>query len=808
METLWQDLRYAVRNLGARPGFALLCTITLALGIGSTTAMFSIIQNVLLDPFPYVDARSVVMPQVRDARQPEQSGRAWFKPREFLELQAQTSLFREVIGSTADTLLYTTPAGTERLIGTFCTGNTFDFLGVPALLGRTLDARDCAPDAPPVFVARYRFWRDRLNADPAALGRVFVFNGVARTLVGVMPPRFTKGDGDFYLPVAIDATDPSIRERLFRFQARLQPGVTPAQAEAALDVLLHHRARENPGDYPTDFVVRVVSWVDNVVKDFRATLYLLAGAVLLLLLVACANTANLLLTRASTREREMAVRAALGASRARLIRQLLVESLVLALAGLLLGTALAHLGVEAISHLIPARTIPDEADLRLNGYALAFALVVALGTSLACGLAPALAAGRLTLTNSLQEAGHGSTAGRQRHALRRALVVGAIALSIVLLSGAGLLLRSFTLLQSQPLGLDAERLAYMPLTLPEANFPTPADKAKFFRTVLPRLLALPGVEAVSAGTTPVPLRALDSPLEIRGQVGPEKLRSRFELCSEGYLATLGLRVVRGRWLTAEEFDQARRVAVINESFARRYFAGGDPIGRQISLARVPPAKDAENPWFEIVGVISDNKNSGPSEPVAPQVFLPHSVSNLWMRAVLMRTANDPRAQLRPVQQTIWSVDRSVAMDEGATVDALLRSNAFAGPRFNFAVLGVFATVGLALVLLGLYSAMSYTVACRRREMGIRLALGATPGKVLRLILGEALGLLLAGLALGLAGSLLTVRLVAHLLWGVTPYDAPTLAAVSAVILGAGLLAAFFPARRATRVDPLVALRDE
>lgn len=452
MESLWQDLRYALRNLNARPGFTLLCTVTLALGIGSTTAMFSVIQNVLLDPFPYLDARHVIMPQVRDARTPDQSGRAWFKPREFLELQARRDLFQDVIGSTADTLLYSTRDGTERLTGTLCTGNTFQFLGVPALLGRTLDERDCVPGAPPVFVMRYNFWRDRLGSDPTAIGRIFIFNGIARTLVGVMPPRFTKGDGEFYLPVALDPADPYIRDRQFRFQARLQPGVTPAQAEAALNTFLHHRAQQNPADYPTDFVVRVVSWVDNVVRDFRGTLYLLAGAVLLLLLVACANTANLLLARASTREREIAVRAALGASRGRLIRQLLVESFVLAVLGLALGSALAYFGVDAIARLIPARTIPDEADLRLNGFALAFGLVVALSTTLACGLAPALAAGRMALTNPLQEAGNNSTAGRKGSFLRRALVVVAVSLSIVLLSGAGLLLRSFTLIQSQPSG--------------------------------------------------------------------------------------------------------------------------------------------------------------------------------------------------------------------------------------------------------------------------------------------------------------------------------------------------------------------
>jgi putative ABC transport system permease protein len=809
MDAIQQDLRAALRALRTQPAFAALAVLTLALGIGAATAMFSVIQNVLLDPFPYVDANRVVMPQIRDARAPESGGQAWFKPREFLEFQAQQEIFSEVIGSTGELLLYTTREGTERLTGTLCTANTFQFLGVPALLGRTLDAGDVRPGAPPVFVMRYNFWQARFNRDPAVLGRTFVLNGVPRTLVGIMPPRFTKGDGDFYLPVAIDPANPEIRERNFRFQARLQPGVTLAQAEAALDAFAHRRAQLFPGEYPAQFVVRVVNWVDNIVRDFRRTLYMLAAAVALLLLIACANVANLLLARASTREREIAIRTALGASRGRIVRQLLLESFLLALLGMALGGVFAHFGIHAIASLIPERAIPDEADLRLNAPALLFSLGMAAITTLLFGLVPAITASRPNLNGALQDAGKGSSSGARGGKLRRVLVVAEVALSLVLLSGAGLLMRSLAKIQTQPLGLETEHVLYVPLALPASTHGPAAAKQRFFRALLPRLAALPGVVAVSSGTSALPLRSFDSPLEIRGQVGAEKLRARFELCSEGYRETLGLRLVQGRWPTAAEFAEARQLAVVNAAFVRRHFPAGDPLGRQVRLARVTPdGQPAEQAWFEIVGVIEDFKNDGVKEPAAPQVFLPDGTSDFGARAVLVRTAGEPLALLSAVRQTIWAQDRAIALNEGASLQYYVSHYAYAAPRFSLLVLGVFAGVGLVLVVLGVYSVTTYAVTRQTREFGVRLALGAQPADILRLVLAQGFGLVALGLACGAAASLAVTRVLASQLWQVSPYDAPTLVAVAALVALVGLAACYFPARRATRVDPLVALRHE
>ncbi len=803
MESLLQDLRYALRSLRKQPAFTALAVLTLALGIGGATTMFSVIQNVLLDPFPYVDARHVVMPQVRDAKSASNSGRASFKPREFLEFAAQRQVFSDVIGSAGETILYTTREGTERLTGSLCSGNMFQFLGVPALLGRTLTPDDAKPGAPPVFVIRYNSWVARFNSDPAVLGQTFVLNGVPHTLVGIMPPRFTKAEGEFYLAVAIDPAAAAIRDKPFRFQARLQPGVTLPQAEAAIDTFAHHRAQVHPEDYPPKFSIRIVSWVDNIVRDFRQTLYTLAAAVGLLLFIACANVANLL-ARASTREKEMAVRAALGAGRGRIMRQLLVESFVLALLGMLLGCVFARSGINVLAALIPDRAIPDETDIHLNVPALLFSLGAAAVTALAFGLVPALQAARTNLTDALKSSGAGS--GFRRGKFQGALVITEVALSLVLLSGAGLLMRSFAKIQAQEPGLDTEHLLYAPLTLPRGAYDTAAAKQKFFRALLPQLETLPGVVAVSAGTSLLPMRSLDSPVEIRGQAATEVRHARYDLCSENYFTTLGLRRLRGRLLEAAEIDAARPVAVVNETFARHFFADADPIGQQVRVARA--AGGGGDAWFEIVGVIADFKNDGVVAPPAPEIFLPYTVTADGDRAIFVRTAGEPMALLASVRREIWAADRSVALTESDGVAHYLTRYAYAAPRFTLVVLGAFAGVGLVLVALGVYSVMAYVVARRTRDFGVRMALGAGAGDVLRLVFSTGFGLIGAGIVIGLAASLAVTRVLANQLWQVSPHDFPTLAGVVGIIVLTGLAACFFPARRATRVDPLVALRHE
>ncbi len=809
MDSFWQDIRYGLRGLRKQPAFTALAVLTLALGIGGATTMFSVIQNVLLDPFPYVNASRVVMPQVRDAKSAANTGRAWFRPREFLEFQAQTQVFSEVIGSAPETLLYTTRDGTERLTGTLCSGNLFQFLGVPALLGRTLVPNDARPGAPPVFVIRYNFWRARFNCDPTVLGQTLVLNGVPHTLVGIMPPRFTKGDGELYLAVAIDPADAAVRDKQFRFQARLQPGVTLAQAGAALTLFAHRRAQIHPADYPSDFTIRVVSWVDNIVRDFRQTLYTLATAVALLLLIACANVANLLLARAGAREREMALRAALGAGRGRIVRQLLSESFLLALLGTIAGCALAWFGIHVLAGLIPERAIPDETDIRLNVPALLFSLGAAVFTALVFGTVPAVQAARTDLVESLKESSLGAGRGFRRGKFRNALVIGEISLSLVLLSAAGLLMRSFAKIQAQDPGIETEHLLYTPLTLPRGQYDTAAAKQKFFRALLPRLQALPGVTAVTTGTALLPLRSLDSVIAIRGHAATEQWHARYDLGSEEYFRTLGLHLQQGRLFNAAEVEQARRVAVVNEAFVHRYLASEDPIGQQVRMFSVsPPGMREDDAWCQIVGVVADFKNDGVQQLVAPEAILPYTLTGAAERALLIRTAGEPLAWAGEVRRAIWAQDRGVALTDSYGVSAYLARYAYAAPRFSLLVLGVFAAIGLVLVTLGVYSVMAYLVSRQTREFGIRLALGARPGDVLRLVLSRGLSLVIAGIVLGVAASLAVTRVLASQLWQVSPEDPVTLVSVSALATLAALAACYVPARRATRVDPMIALRHE
>ena len=608
------------------------------------------------------------------------------------------------------------------------------------------------------------------------------------------------------LAVAIDPADAAVRDKPFRFQARLREGVTLAQAEAALDVFAHHRARVHPEDYPSTFSIHVVSWVDNIVRNFRQTLYTLAAAVGLLLLIACANVANLLLARASTREKEMALRAALGASRARIVRQLLVESLVLALLGMLLGWVFARYGIHVLAALIPERAIPDEADIRLNVPALLFSLGAAAVTALTFGLVPAVQAARTNLIEGLKRSNHGG--GFRPGKFQGALVIGEVAVSFVLLSGAGLLMRSFAKIQEQEPGLDTGHLLYAPLTLPRGAYDTAAAKQKFFRALLPRLETLPGVVAVSTGTALLPMRSLDSPVEIRGQATKEMRHARYDLCSENYFFTLGLRRLRGRLLGAAEVDAARPVAVVNETFARHFFAGIDPIGQQVRLARARAAGAGSDAWYEIIGVIADFKNDGVVAPPAPEVFLPYTATAEGDRAIFVRTAGEPLALLASVRREIWAADRAVALPESDSVAHYLTRYAYAAPRFTLVVLGTFAGVGLVLVALGVYSVMAYVVARQTRDFGVRMALGASRGDVLRLVFSSGFVLIGAGIVVGVAASLAVTRVLANLLWQVSPLDFPSLAGVVGIIVLTGFAACYFPALRATRVDPMVALRGE
>lgn len=810
MQTVWQDLRYAVRVLGRQPAFCVLAVLTLGLGIGAATTIFSVIQNVLFDPFPGHNVDRVVQFQIRDAAQGRPGGRSFFQVPEFLDYQEQIQSFEEVIAGAFEDVLYASGEGTEQFTGGLVTPNNFSFFGVPAHVGRWLTPDDARPGAPPVFVMSYKMWAGRFGADPSLLGRTFILNDTPTTLVGVMPPRFTKLAADLYRPVLLDRADPQQKQRFFLLQARLKRGVSLEQGEAEIAVVARRVAQTYPKQYPEKFTVKLVTMLDGTIGQFRATLYTLAAAVGLLLLIACSNVANMLLARATAREREMAVRASLGASRARLVRQMLVESLVLALAGAAVGCFFAYFGIKVLVAAIPDGAIPRQTVIHMNAPVLVFSLVAAAATAVLCGLVPALQTARKELVEPLKDAGKGTGAGARRHRLTSALVVAEIALSLVLMAGAGLLTRSFVKLQTVELGLNPEGVFHARLPLPPGQYKTPARKHQFFRRVVDRLRELPGVVSASTTSTLPPYGGVRSEVDVPGKTHDERWEALVQLVSEGYADTLGLRLRQGRFLSRAEVDDARKVAVVNQILVQRYFGQDDPIGRTIELKRLATLPDSPvpDPVFEIVGVVADAKNQGLQDPILPEAFIPYTMTGAYERGILLRTSSPPAVMATVVKREVWAIDRGVALTGLGGLPDTLQQYSYAGPRFVLVIMGAFAVLGLVLVALGVFSMVAYTVSRQTHEIGIRMALGAARSDVLRMVLQMGVRLIGGGVAVGVAASLGLSRVLSSQLFGVAPNDPATMAAVIAVVAVAGFSACYFPARRATRVDPLVALRYE
>jgi len=805
-----QDVRYGLRILCRKPGFTAVVILTLALGIGSVTTIFSVVDNVLFNPFPYKNADRIVSFHVHDVGQSDRGGRAFFSIPEFLDYQEQNHVFVDMVGSTDDDFLYSSSEGTERFQGANVTPNVFALLGMPALVGRGIMPDDGKPGAPPIFVLSYRLWRKEFHLDPKLLGRTFVLNGEARTLAGIMPPRFAWWDADVLIPAPLDRSDPRARESHFKMFAHLKPGVTIQQAEADLDVIAQRLARVYPEDYPKKFTIQVMTLGDETVGQFKNVLYTLAGAVGLLLLIACVNVANMLLARASAREKEMAVRAALGASRFRLVRQLLLESFLFALGGALAGCFLAYAGIKAVVAFIPGDTLPDEAVISLNVQVLLFSLAVAAFTAVLFGLAPALHAAKPDVVEPLKDSGKGVSGGFRHGRFRNALAILEVALSMVLLVGAGLLMRSFVALQHVDLGLNLDNVLVARLPLPEPQYKTAAAKQHFFQELLARLYAIPGVVAATETSTLPPYGGPESEVDIPGKTHSNKWNATFQLCSEGYFPTLGIRMVRGRLLSEADVNDARKVAVVNQTLVKKYFGQDDPVGRQIKITRLEADPDSivKNPLFQIIGVVADVKNQGIQEPPNPEIWVPYTVTGTFNRGILVRTSNDPRPMLNAVRREIWAIDRNVALTLTGTLKDFLEQHSYSGPRFGFVLLGVFAGVGLVLVAMGVYSVIAYTVSRQTHEIGIRMALGAAERDVWRMVMRLGLQLIGLGVIAGLAASFAVTRLLASQIWGVSPHDPVTQCGVIAVMALSGLAACYFPARRAMHVDPIAALRYE
>jgi predicted permease len=812
VETLWQDFRYGFRMMAKNPGFAAIAILTLALGIGASAAIFSVINGVLLNPFPYAHANRLMVLEIFDT---DVAGDAGLRPGvtalEYNAFASENHVFDRTAGYTRMDLLYSNGVGTERFDAERVAPGTFEGLGVAPLLGRAITAEDYKPNAPPVFAMRYKTWVTRFGSDPNLVNRTFVMNGVPRTLVAVMPPRFAFAGAEIWVPDDVDPNNPTA-DMFFQdwnLIGGLKPGVTKKQATSDLNVIAHRLAAVHPGKYPKHFEVSVTPLAEAMVGQFRETLFIVLAAVGLLLLIGCANVASLLMARATTREKEFAVRAALGATRGRLVRQMLIESFMLAAGGAALGCLFAWLGLTTLVAMVPPALLPPEADVRMNAPVLLFALCVAVATAFLFGLAPALSLSAKTLNSPLRESGRGVTTGARQGRIRAAVVALEVALSLTLLVGAGLLMRSFVALREVHLGLTPDHVLVIRLPLPEDRYKNAEQVNSFFRPLLPRLKALPGVVEVAETSTLPPYGGIPSDVDVPGNTHSEKWTTLFELVSTGYLPTLKINILEGRNFNDAEEAGGRKVAVVNQTFAKRYLSGGAAIGQRFHLSTPEsfpdPVKDA---WFEVIGVATDAKNSGIENPAQPEVWLPYTITGSGRRGVMIRTAGDPLAMMNAVRNEIWGVDSNVALTMSDSLENYIHSYSYAQPEFGFLLMAIFAGIGLVLVTIGVYSVIAYTTARRTQEIGIRMALGAEPSSICRLILLQGGAMAVVGVAVGLGASLALTRVLTSMLYEVTANDPVIFVGVAALLLVVTLAACLIPARRAMRVDPIVALRYE
>jgi len=802
-----QDLAYAIRSFKRNPAFVLVALLSLTLGIGATSAIFSVVYGVLIAPYPYAKPGEIWAPQ---AGAVDGRGGHTYALAELGRL-SDVPAFSSVMATSLETVLLTGEFSPESFNGVLLTGNAFNFLGVAPIIGRTIQPGDIRPDgqAEPVVVLSHRLWLRLFEGSPSALGRTLRLNGRPHTIVGVMPPRFGwYGNDGFWLPLSPTRADvPWINPIV-----RLKPGVTPAVATQQLDTLHKQLAVEKPATFPAQgYTTALRNYLDVTVAsgEMRTSLRLLLGAVAFLLLIACANVANLQLARGTTRAREMAVRMSIGAARRRLVRQLLTENVVLSVAGGVSGVLFAFAAIRSIVALMPEFYVPNESRVEINTPVLLFAFGVSVLTGIVFGLAPALQTSKTDVTGALKAArstGSSSEGGRTRNLL----VVIEVALSVVLLVSAGLTVRTFLVLQNMDIGINPDRVLAMGVPLPPAKYETLDQRNRFFLELIARVKTLPGVEAAAIG---LPLGGNQSPYAIAGQLPDDAKRIAVNLSAADHLRAFGIPLLRGRMFDESEVRRGDRVAVINEAAARLWPAGESPIGSRLRLGILEraPARTvvdtAKAPEVTIVGIVGNTKNNGLRAEPAPAVMIPYTSIATLGRTLAVRTAGDPNLLLNPIRAEVRAMDAEQPLGRPFTLSEIVGQQ-IVQPRFTMALFSVFAALGLALAAAGIYSVLSFHVTRRTHELGVRLALGAPRRHVLGLMLAMGGRLVLVGLVVGVAASVAATRLLRSQLFGVQPGDLPAYAAVIVVLGAVALIACYLPARRAAAVDPMIALRQD
>ncbi|MEJ7813445.1 MAG: ABC transporter permease [Gemmatimonadaceae bacterium] len=810
---MMQDLRYSVRRLLHTPLFSGIVVLTLALGIGANTAIFSVVNAVLLKQLPYREPERLVTvehfyPGLNNLQAPVSAPG-------FRDYRDRTNLFESAAVETGWGPALTGMGDPQRLDGARVSGLFFRTLGIAPLRGRALLPEEDEPGRNKVVVLSYGLWQRLFGGEPSAVGKKMLLNGESYDIVGVMPAGFrgffTRG-AELWTPLALPATqfvDAGRTNEWLNFTGRLKPGVTLETAASQLREFAAQLVRTYPDNYPANWSLVVTSLNEKATGKIRPALLVLLGAVGFVLLIACANVANLLLARAAARLKEMAIRSALGASRSRIARQLLTESVILALAGGVLGLVLAYLGVRALVAFNPTN-LPRADEIRVDGLVMAFTLGISLVTGLLFGVVPALQTSKTNLQETLKEGGRSSSADRGGHAVRRVLVVSEVALALTLLIGAGLLLKSFARLQRVETGFDPGGLLTFNVQLPAAKYPSDTAQIAFFDQVLPRLAGVAGVQSVGASSTmPFSGGWSTGTFTVEGlQLAPNQPNPWGDIrtVSPDFFETLRVPLKQGRLFAEGDHTGAPRVVVVDEEMVKRYWPNATPIGKRITRNNNP---DGSPRWLEVVGVVGHTKQEGLDAESRVQLYFPYAQRGTPFLTVAVRTTPgaDPLRALPAVREVVRSVDRDIPLSQVRTMSAMVEASV-GERRLSMILLGVFATIALVLASIGIYGVMSYSVTQRSRELGVRMALGAERRSVLGLVMRQGMTLALSGVVLGVLGALALTRLIRNQLYSVGATDPATFVAVALLLAGIALVATFIPALRATRVDPVVALRQE
>jgi putative ABC transport system permease protein len=820
METLWKDLHYGWRMLRRSPGFTVAAVLTLAIGIGANAAIFSVIQAVLLRPLPFPESGRIVIVWETDANRNIYRGTA--SPAEFLDWRDQNHVFQELSAWRTWFHNLTGNGEPEQVWGAHASGNFFRLLGVAPVLGRDFVPEEERPGHEQVVILSYGLWQRRYGGDRGIIGTSLLIDDKPYTVIAVLPRGFTlfgtSRQFDLWMPFAFNRAQLNREDHSVIVFGRLRWGASLPQAQAEMETILARLKKEYAG-IDQQNGVRVVGFRDDLARGLGPALLILFAAVGFVLLIACANVANLMLARAASREKEIAVRATLGAGRRSILRQLLTESVLLALIGGALGILVAFGGLHLLRLVFPPEggygEIPHAEWVGINGPVLAFTLVVSLLTGIIFGLAPAIQISRSDLSESLKEGSRGSTGGRRSHLVRSALVVAEVALSLVLLVGAGLLIRSFVLLMSEDIGFDPSHTLTMQIWLPESHYPSVPPVVNFYQQVVERVSALPGVMSASAINF-LPLSGWGDycDFDIAGRAVPpsgEEFTAQYRVVDWRYARTMGISVKQGRDLEPSDSPDAPGVVLLNEALVHRYWPHEDPVGKQIRLhfpaTNTPWQPVARDSWLTIAGVVGDVRDWEWGEQKVGQVYLPFVQNPSRIMRLVIRTSGEPAGITSAVRHAIETVDPNQPVTEIRTMDEFLAA-AVSQRRLSMLLLGVFGAVATLLAAVGIYGVMAYAVSQRAHEIGIRMALGATPSDVLRMVVGDGMRLAGLGLGLGLSCSLVAVRYLQSQLYGVNAADPLTFAAVAAGLAAVAAAACYFPARRATHVDPLVALRYE